>query len=82
MEAIRHRIEESADRADSRSDAVQLTFRQVENFLGQFPNWAESSDEYRRLRQTLYRPLIEMPVDKRAQAVELTMEALEEATGA
>ncbi|MGW6977894.1 type I restriction endonuclease subunit R [Streptomyces sp. NPDC054932] len=56
--------------------------REVETLLGKFPHWAENSDEQRRLRQNLYRPLINLPADQRAKAVEQVMQVLDRMAGA
>ncbi len=56
--------------------------REVETLLGKFPNWVENSDEQRRLRQNLYKPLINLPADQRAKAVEQIMQVLEQTAGA
>ena len=44
--------------------------REAELLLGRFPNAAVSADEERRLRASLYRPLLGLPVDGRSQTVE------------
>lgn len=56
--------------------------REIEATLAKFPNWLENSDEQRRLRQTLYRPLINLPAEPRAAAVEQIMHVLTETAGA
>jgi type I restriction enzyme R subunit len=56
--------------------------REVETLLRKFPNWVENSDEQRRLRQNLYKPLITLPADQRAKAVEQIMQILDQTSGA
>jgi type I restriction enzyme R subunit len=56
--------------------------REVETLIGKFPNWVENSDERRRLRQNLYKPLINLPADKRAKSVEQIMQVLDQTAGA
>jgi type I restriction enzyme R subunit len=56
--------------------------REVETLLGKFPNWVENSDEQRRLRQNLYKPMLTLPADQRANAVEQIMQILDQTAGA
>ena len=44
--------------------------QEAELLLGRFPNAAVSADEERRLRASLYRPLLGLPSDERSQTVE------------
>jgi type I restriction enzyme R subunit len=55
--------------------------REVETVLGKFPNWVENSDEQRRLRLNLYKPVIKLPVELRKAAVEQIMQVLEQTAG-
>lgn len=55
--------------------------REVETLLGQFPNWVENTDEQRRLRLNLYKPVIKLPVEQRKAAVEQIMQVLEQTAG-
>jgi type I restriction enzyme, R subunit len=50
----------------------------VEALLAQFPNWEENSDEQRRLRLSLYKPLLGLAADDRARIVETTMQVLDQ----
>lgn len=52
--------------------------REVEALLAQFPNWSESSDEQRRLRLSLYKPLLGLEANDRTRIVETTMDVLSE----
>jgi type I restriction enzyme, R subunit len=49
---------------------------EVEALLAQFPNWSENSDEQRRLRLSLYKPLLGLAADDRARIVKTTMDVL------
>ena len=51
---------------------------EVEALVAQFPNWSENSDEQRRLRLSLYKPLLGLSADDRARIVETTMSVLSE----
>lgn len=55
--------------------AMQVA-REVEGFLSRFPNWAENSDEQRRLRLSLYKPLLKLPADERARVVDEVVNVL------
>lgn len=55
---------------------------EIEATLAKFPNWLENSDEQRRLRQNLYKPLINLPAEKRAAAVDQIMHVLTQTAGA
>jgi type I restriction enzyme R subunit len=46
--------------------------------VARFPNWSENSDEQRRLRLSLYKPLLRLAAEDRAQIVETTMSVLSE----
>jgi hypothetical protein len=56
--------------------------REVEATLTKFPNWQENPDEQRRLRLNMYKPLIGLPTEQRATAVEEIMEVLIRTAGA
>lgn len=45
--------------------------QEVETLSARFPNAAVNSDEQRRLRASLYRPLLALPRDERSRIVEL-----------
>lgn len=51
---------------------------EVEARAAQFPNWNENSDEQRRLRLSLYKPLLGLATEDRARIVETTMGVLSE----
>ncbi len=53
--------------------------QEIEAVLGKYPNWRENSDEKRALRRDLYKPLLEIPTEKRAEVIELIMRTLERA---
>jgi len=72
----------------SRDDAISAAgldtlavASEVEATLTKFPNWLENSDEHRRLRQKLYKPIIGLPAEQRARAVEEIMQVLIQASG-
>ena len=44
--------------------------REAEALFGRFPNAADNTDEERRLRATLYRPLLSLPANERGRSVE------------
>jgi type I restriction enzyme R subunit len=56
-------------------DAAQVA-REVETLIERFPNWSENSDEQRRLRLSLYKPLLDVGKDDRARIVDDMMQAL------
>jgi type I restriction enzyme R subunit len=51
-------------------DPLELA-REIEKLLARFPNARVNPDEQRQLRASLYRPLITLPKDGRADVVEL-----------
>lgn len=51
---------------------------EVEALVRQFPNWSENSDEKRRLRLSLYKPLLALGAEERAKVVDTTMSVLSE----
>jgi type I restriction enzyme R subunit len=53
------------------------TANEVETILAKFPNWRENSDEKRRLRLGLYKPLLSLAAAERAQVIERIMQVLE-----
>jgi type I restriction enzyme R subunit len=64
-------------------DAIQRTgidpaqvAREVETLIERFPNWSENADEQRRLRLSLYKPLLALDKDERARTVDDTMRVL------
>lgn len=56
-------------------DAMTLA-RDAEELLGRFPNAAVNADEQRRLRASLYKPLLALASDERARAVDLVIKLL------
>lgn len=53
--------------------------REIESVLAKFPNWRENLDERRRLRASLYKPLLNLGKDDRAGVIERIMQVLEQA---
>lgn len=51
----------------------------IEAELGKFPNWRDNSDEKRRLRTSLYKPLLKLDKDARASAIDTVIHVLEQA---
>jgi type I restriction enzyme, R subunit len=56
-------------------DAAQVA-SEVETLIERFPNWSENADEQRRLRLSLYKPLLALSKDERARIVDETMHVL------
>ena len=56
-------------------DPAQVA-REVETLIERFPNWSENADEQRRLRLSLYKPLLALDKDERARTVDDTMHVL------
>ncbi|WP_108249997.1 type I restriction endonuclease subunit R [Planctomonas deserti] len=52
--------------------------REIESVLAKFPTWKENSEERRRLRAQLYKPVLALPKDDRAAAIDKIMQVLEE----
>lgn len=52
---------------------------EIETVLGKFPSWRENPDERRRLRASLYRPLLDLGKDDRAGVIERIMQVLDQA---
>jgi type I restriction enzyme R subunit len=50
--------------------------KEAEEQLARFPNAAVNSDEQRRFRAALYKPLLKLPQDERARVVELVVRVL------
>ncbi|PZG19845.1 type I restriction endonuclease subunit R [Nonomuraea aridisoli] len=65
---------------ETRLDTLAVA-REVETLLDKFPNWVENSDEQRRLRLNLYKPVIKLPDEQRRTAVEQIMQVLEQTAG-
>jgi type I restriction enzyme, R subunit len=55
------------------------TAQEIETVLGKFPNWRENPDEKRQLRRNLYKPLLRVPTQERADVVERVIQTLERA---
>lgn len=53
--------------------------REIESVLAKFPSWHDNPDERRRLRASLYKPLLALPKDDRAGVIERIMQVLEHA---
>ncbi|WP_327025189.1 type I restriction endonuclease subunit R [Micromonospora sp. NBC_01739] len=53
--------------------------REIETVLAKFPSWRENPDERRRLRASLYKPLLALGKDDRAAVIERIMQVLEQA---
>jgi type I restriction enzyme R subunit len=54
--------------------------REIETVLAKFPTWHENSEERRRLRAQLYKPLLALPKNERADAIDKLMQVLEKAS--
>jgi type I restriction enzyme R subunit len=50
--------------------------KEAEEQLARFPNAAVNSDEQRRFRAALYKPLLKLPQDERARVVDLVVKVL------
>ena len=55
--------------------------KEAEEQLTKFPNAAVNSDEQRRFRAALYKPLVKLPQDERARVVDLVVKVLLETGG-
>lgn len=53
-----------------------LLARESEELLGRFPNAMVNADEQRRLRASLYKPLLALPAEERARVVDLVVKLL------
>ena len=56
-------------------DAMALA-KDIEELLGRFPNAQVNPDEQRRLRAAIYKPLLGLPPEERARAVDLVLKLL------
>ena len=56
-------------------DAMVLA-QDIEELLGRFPNAQVNPDEQRRLRAAIYKPLLGLPPEERARAVDLVLRLL------
>ena len=56
-------------------DAMGLA-KDIEELLGRFPNASVNPDEQRRLRAAIYKPLLGLPQEERARAVDLALKLL------
>lgn len=56
-------------------DAMVLA-QDIEELLGRFPNAQVNPDEQRRLRAAIYKPLLGLPPEERARAVDLVLKLL------
>ena len=52
--------------------------REIESVVEQYVNWRDNPDERRRLRASLYKPLLTLDKDERAAAIEQIMQVLEQ----
>ncbi len=50
--------------------------KEAEEQLARFPHAAVSSDEQRRFRAALYKPLLKLPQDERVRVVDLVAKVL------
>jgi len=56
-------------------DAMALA-KESEDLLDRFPNAAVNADEQRRLRAAIYKPMLKLPPEERARAVDLVVKLL------
>jgi len=56
---------------------IQRLAVDIELAVDQYPHWRENTDEERRLRSGLYRPLLELPAEPRREIIEKIMNVLE-----
>ena len=68
-------LKDDPDIRKAQMDAMNFA-REAESLLGRFPNAAVSAEEERRLRTTLYRPLLELPAEARSRVVERALAIL------
>jgi type I restriction enzyme R subunit len=68
-------LREDAAVKSSGLDAMALA-KDIEELLGRFPNATVNPDEQRRLRAAIYKPLIGLPSEERARAVDLVLKLL------
>lgn len=64
--------------ADAAGFDAMTAAREIESVLAKFPTWHENSEERRRLRAQLYKPVLALPKDDRAEAIDKIMQVLEE----
>jgi len=55
---------------------VMALAKDIEELLGRFPNAQVNPDEQRRLRAAIYKPLLGLPPEERARAVDLVLKLL------
>ena len=67
------------DGAKAASFDTMAASREIETVLTKFPSWRENSDEKRRLRAGLYKPLLTLGKEDRAAVIERIMQVLEQA---
>ncbi|WP_262013332.1 type I restriction endonuclease subunit R [Micromonospora sp. Mcm103] len=65
--------------ADAAGFDAMTAAREIETVLAKFPTWQDNSEERRRLRAQLYKPLLALSKDDRAGAIERIMQVLEQA---
>lgn len=68
-------LREDAAAKSAGLDAMALA-KGIEELLGRFPNAQVNPDEQRRLRAAIYKPLLGLPPEERARAVDLVLKLL------
>ena len=68
-------LREDASIKAAELDAMALA-KDIEALLSRFPNAAVNSDEQRRLRAAIYKPLLGLPPEERARVVDLALKLL------
>lgn len=68
-------LREDAAVKSARLDATALA-NDIEELLSRFPNAQVNPDEQRRLRAAIYKPLLGLPPEERARAVDLVLKLL------
>ncbi|MGB6055731.1 MAG: HsdR family type I site-specific deoxyribonuclease [Burkholderiaceae bacterium] len=68
-------LREDAAVKSARLDAMALA-KDIEELLSRFPNAQVNPDEQRRLRAAIYKPLLGLPPEERARAVDLVLKLL------
>ena len=68
-------LREDAAAKSAGLDAMALA-KDIEELLGRFPNAQVNPDEQRRLRAAIYKPLLGLPPEERARAVDLVRKLL------
>lgn len=66
------------NKADAAGFDAMTAAREIETVLAKFPTWHENSEERRRLRAQLYKPLLVLGKDDRADAIDKIMRVLTE----